>query len=145
MTERIILSIIAILMLALTIKKGDKLSILLTAGLSIGILMNWTMIPLIINFGLVLYTVSTLLISLTNIKNNELTKLNRAIIVLTGIFAFGANLFSIMHWPYAEKIRLSMLIPIILYLVSVFNGLLRRKELGYMTIINTKFIMQLIG
>jgi hypothetical protein len=65
-------------------------------------------------------------------------------IAIAGFFAFGANLFSIMHWPYAGEIRLSMIIPIALYLTSLFNGMIRRKEIGYLTIMNVEFIMRLI-
>jgi hypothetical protein len=144
MTERIILSIVAIIMFALTLKKGDKVAKLLTAGLTVGILITWTGLPMLITAGLIIYMLTGLMISLSNFKSKELTKLNRTTIIIAGFFAFGANLFSIMHLPYAEVIRLSMVIPIVLYIVILINGMIKRKEFGYLTIMNVEFIMRLI-
>jgi len=144
MTERLILSIVAVIMLALTFKKGDEQTTLLTSGLTVGILITWTGVPTVITVGLIIYMLTALLISLTNLRSKELTKFNRTTIVLTGVFAFGANLFSVMHWPYAGEIRLSMIIPIILYIISLVKGMIRRKEFGYLTIMSVEFILRLI-
>ncbi|MGI9532441.1 hypothetical protein [Lutimonas sp.] len=144
MTERIILSIVAIIMFALTLKKGDKGTKLLTAGLTVGILITWTGLPMLITAGLIIYMLTGLMISFSNLKSKELTKLNQTTIVIAGILAFVANLFSIMHWPYAGEMRLSMIIPIALYIISLFNGMIKRKEMGYLTIMNVEFILRLI-
>jgi hypothetical protein len=144
MTERAILSIVALIMLALTLKRGDKLSIVLTAGLTLGIVVTWAGLPTLTTVGLILYMLIGLVVSLYNLKNKELHQLNRTTIVVAGIFAFGASLFSLMHWPYAEEIRLSRIIPVVLYLVSLFNGMIKRKEIGYLTIMNIQFILSLI-
>ena len=144
MTERIILSIVALIMLALTFKKGDKQTTLLTSGLTVGILITWIGVPTVITVGLIIYMLTALLISLTILRSKKLTKFNRTTIVLTGVFAFGANLFSIMHWPYAGEIRLSMIIPIILYIISLVKGMIKRKEFGYQTIMNVEFLLRLI-
>jgi hypothetical protein len=144
MTERIILSIVAILMLSLTLKKGDKQTTLLTSGLTVGILITWSGVPTVITVGLIIYMLTALLISLINLRSKELTKFNRTTIVLTGVFAFGANLFTVMHWPYVGEIRLSMIIPIILYIISLVKGMISRKEFGYLTIMNVEFILRLI-
>ena len=144
MTERIILSIVALIMLTLTFKKGDKQTTLLTAGLTFGILITWTGVPTTITVGLIVYILTGLLISLANLRCKQHTRLNQTTIVLSGVFAFGANLFSIMHMPYAGEIRLSMIIPIILYIISLANGMIKRKEFGYMTIMNVEFLLRLI-
>jgi hypothetical protein len=143
MTERIILSIVSIIMLAFTLKKGDKWTILLTTGLTIGILVTWTRVPAMITVGLITSMLTAIFISLINLKTKGLSKINQLIIVVTGVWAFGANLFSIMHWPYAGEIRLSMIIPIILYVISLLNGMIRKKELGYLTIMNVEFVLRL--
>jgi len=144
MTERIILSLVAIFMLSLTLKKGDKKSKLLTAGLTLGILITWTGISTLITAGFILYMLTGLIIPLSNFKRKDLSKLHWMTIVIGGIFAFGGKLFSIMNWPYASEIRLSMIIPIALYLLSLFKGLVKRKELGYSTIMNAEFIVSMI-
>jgi len=144
MIERIILSILAIIMLVLTARKGDKWTIILTSGLTIGILMTWSEVPAIITSGLVIYMLTALLISISNLRTNELSRLDRATIILTGLWAFGVNLFSIMNWPFAGEIQLSMIIPIIFYLFSLVKGMIRRKEFGYLTIMNLEFVLRLI-
>ncbi len=143
MTERIILSIVSIIMLALTLKKGDKQSIILTVGLTNGILITWTRVPVVITIGLVTYMLMALMIAMNSLRTKELSKLNQVTIILSGIWAFGANLFSIMHWPYAGEIRLSMIIPIIFYIISLLYGMTKRKEFGYLTIINVEFALRL--
>lgn len=144
MTERIILSIVAILMLAFTLKRGNKQTTLFTAGLTVGILTTWTGLPTVITVGMIIYMLTALLISLTNLRSKELTRFNRTTIVLTGVFAFVTNLFLIMHWPYAAEVRLSMIIPIIFYIISLVKGMIRRKEFGYITIMNVEFLLRLI-
>lgn len=144
MTDRVILSIVAIIMLALTLKRGDKLSILLTLGLTVGILITWTGISAIRTIGLVIYMLSALMIAFNGSKRNGLTKLSQYAIILTGLWAFGANLFAIMNWPYFTLIRLSMIIPIAFYTIGLVSGMIKRKEFGYLTIINVGFILRLI-
>lgn len=131
-------------MLALTLKKGDKVTTLLTAGLTFGILITWTGIPQIIIIGIIIYMLSALMIALTCLKKNKLPKLFKLAIVLAGILAFVANLFSILHYPYAEIIRLCMILPIVFYIISLARGMIKRKEFGYLTIMNVDFILRLI-
>jgi len=144
MTETIILSIVSLIMLAFTLKKGNKRTSMLTAGLTIGILITWSRAPTIITVGMITYMLTALMISVKNLRSKELSKLNQATIILSGMWALGANLFSIMRWPYVEEIRLSMIIPITLYVISLFNGMTKRRELGYLTIMNVEFALRLI-
>ena len=131
-------------MLSLTLKMGDKKSKLLTAGLTLGILITWTEVPTLIMIGLILYMLTGLVISLSNLNRKELSKLHWMTIVISGAIAFTGKLFSIMNWPYASEIRIIMLIPIALYLVSLFKGLIKSKELGFTSILNAEFMLSLI-
>ena len=144
MTERIILSVAALSLLALTYRKSDSLTFLLTSGLAVGILLTWAGISTLLTVGVVIYMLTALSISLTNLKDRGLSRLNQATLVLAGIVAFVANLFSLMHWPYASEIRLLPVFPLILYLISLFNGMLKRKEIGYLTILNLEFLLRII-
>lgn len=143
MTERIILSIAAIIMLVYTIKTGDKRTILLTAGLTIGILVIWTDILIVIIAGMIINMVTALIIVAMNLKNKCLNKLDKTAIVLAGIFTFVSNMSSVMHLPYAQFVRISMIIPIGLFIVSLINGIAKRKEFGYLTIMNVDFLLRL--
>lgn len=131
-------------MLVITLKKCDKLTIILTTGLTIGILITLTKIPMLIFFGSIIYMLTALWIAITNLKRKDLTKLNQVTILLSGIWAFIGNLSSILHWPYAEILRFSMIIPILFFIISLFYGMIKRKELGYLTIMNLEFFLRLI-
>lgn len=143
MTEKIILLIISIIMLVITLKKGDKLTIFLTTGLTIGILITLTKIPILLFIGSIIYMLTALGITIISIKRKDLTKLNQVTILLSGIWAFVGNLSSIMHWPYAEIFRLSMIIPILFFIISLFYGMIKRKEFGYLSIMNLEFAFHL--
>lgn len=144
MTERIILSIVAITMLILTIQKGDKWTIILTSGLTLGIMMTWIGIPKVMLSGMAIYMLTALLISFYSLKSRKVLQFKNVSTAITGIWAFGANLFQIMNWPYADELRISMFIPIILFLILLTKGLAKSKDLGYMSILNTEFILRLI-
>jgi hypothetical protein len=143
MTERLILSIAAIIMLVYTIKRGDKRTILLTAGLTLGILIIWTDILIVIISGMIINMVTALMIVGMNLKNKGLNKLYKTAIVLAGIITFVSNMSSIMHLPYAQFVRISMIIPIGLFIVSLIKGIAKRKEFGYLTIMNVDFLLRL--
>lgn len=131
-------------MLVITLKKGDKLTIILTTGLTIGILITLIKIPMLIFLGSIIYMLTALWIAITNLKRKDLTKLNQVTILLSGIWAFIGNLSSILHWPYAEIFRLSMIIPILFFIISLFYGMIKRKEFGYLSIMNLEFALRLI-
>ena len=131
-------------MLFLTSKKGDKMTLYLTVGLTLGIFITWIGIPIIKTVGLLIYMLSGLLISLTNLKAKGLSKMDKLTIILAGLFTFGVNLFSFMRWPYAGEVRLSLIIPVSLFLITLFSGMIKRKEVGYLTIMNVAFILRLI-
>lgn len=144
MTEKIVLSTVSIAMLIFTLQKGDKQSTFLTAGLTIGILITWVNVSQIITLGLVIYMLSALMISFLHLRIKNLSKLKLATIILTGFVAFISNLFSIMSWPGFGAIRLILIIPIVLYILVLIKGMIKRKELGYLTIMNTEMILRMI-
>lgn len=131
-------------MLAWSLKKGDRVSAMLMAGLSIGIWITWIQTPIFITLGAFTYAFTALLISLLNVKALDLSRINHFAIVLSGLWAFGSNLAVIMNWPYASLIRLSVIFPLSIYVISLFNGMLGRKEFGYLTLLNTDFLLRLI-
>lgn len=145
MTEKLIISIIALLMFAFTLKKGGKREISLAAGLTVGILITWINVSTVQTVGLILYMLSGLAVFILNLKKKDLSTLNWAAILTAGLFTFVANFFALMHLPYADFIRLGAIIPLAMYVISLFNGMTKRKEMGYMTIMNVQFVMGVIG
>ncbi|MCK4661366.1 MAG: hypothetical protein KAT68_00765 [Bacteroidales bacterium] len=144
MTERLILTIIAVVMLLLTIQKKYKWTIIITSGLAFGILITWTGIPLVITAGMIIYTITAFMSIIYGVRNKELSNIERIIIGLIGLWALTANLFAIMHLPYANEINLSMMIPLIGYIFLIIKGLFRKKEFGFLTILNAEFLLRLL-
>ena len=144
MFERIILSYIAVLFFALAIKHGEKRTILSTGGLTLGIMLTWSKMEEVITTGLILYMMTALAISAVNLQTKGLTKLQRATIAVSGLFAFAANFFVLMAWPYAAELRWSMIIPLFLYFDSLLHDMTKRKEIGYLTILNVEFLLRLL-
>ena len=144
MTERIILTIVSIAMLILTIQKKEKYSIILTCGLTLGIIITWTRIPIIITSGILIYMITTLLITFYGIRKKELLKSEKIIISITGIWPFIAKVFAFNHYPYTNEIRLSMIIPLLLYLILIGKGIIKKKECGFMTILNVEFLLKFL-
>ncbi len=143
-TERIILSIVAILMLILTIKRGDKLSIIITTGLTIGVLSVWTGVQIIIGIGISIYMLSSLATVLYSIRNKKMNTLEKLIISLTGMWSLVADISVINHYPYAYTLKLSMIIPIVFYITMTIRGLYKRNEMGFLTILNLDFFIKMI-
>ncbi len=143
MNENIVVSIVAIVMLVLILKKGDRQAVFLTAGLTVGILIAWCGL-FFTTIGLLFYMFTALLIAIFSLKNKELTKFNRLTIFLAGVFAFCSSLFSIMHWVGAREAGMGAIVLFVLFLVSLFRGMLGRQELSYLTILNAVFVWQIV-
>jgi predicted membrane protein len=144
MTDRLILTIVSIIMLILTVQKKEKYSIILTCGLTLVILITWTNVPKLISAGMLIYMIAALLITFYGIRKKEISKLERSIISISGIWAFMANLFVLNHYPYANEVRLSLIIPLILYLILIGKGIMKKKEFGFLTILNVEFLLRLL-
>lgn len=144
MTDRIILTIVSIIMLILTIQKKEKYSITLTCGLTLGILITWTKNPIMISSGMLIYMIAALLITFYGVRKKEISKLERSVISISGIWAFMTKLFVLNHYPYTNEIKVSMLIPLILYLILIGNGMIKKKEFGFLTILNIEFLLRFL-
>jgi hypothetical protein len=145
MTDRIILTTVSIIMLILTIQKKEKYSIILTCGLTLGILITWTKIPIMISAGMLIYMIAALLITFYGIRLKQLSILEKTVISVTGMWAFVTILFQLNHYPYANVLRLSLIFPLLLYLILLRKGLIRKNEFGFLTILNLGFLLSLIN
>lgn len=144
MTDRIILTIASSIMLILTIQKKEKYSVILTSGLTLGILISWISVPIMISVGMLTYMISALLIIIYGIGLKRLSNLEKIVISITGMWASVIILFQLNHYPYANEIRLSMIIPLLLYLILLWKGLIKKKEFGFLTILNLGFLLSLL-
>jgi hypothetical protein len=75
---------------------------------------------------------------------NQLTRKNLASIslFLTGIWSFISKLFFFMNWPHHEKISISLIIPILLFMICLFRGIHKQKEFGVWVLLIAEFGIQ---
>ena len=144
MTERIILTIVALIMFALTIKKSDIITIILTTCLTFGILITWSGVQSLVSIGIVTYMLTALVIAIINLEKKGLSKFNRQTIFLAGLFSFLSNLFAFMQWPFATIIRFCIIIPLAFFLISLFKGITKRNEIGQLTIMNIELLLKFL-
>lgn len=144
MIEKVILTVVAVLMLVLTLRKKDKYSISLTLGLTFGIILTLVENSVSITIGYVIYIIASLFSAVYGIRNKELNRLERTVIVLTGIWSVCVYVSSVLHLPFATLSRLSVVIPIILYILSVIKGISKTKEFGFLTILNVNFLFRFL-
>ncbi|MFD2890402.1 hypothetical protein ACFS5J_00020 [Flavobacterium chuncheonense] len=144
MTERIILTIVALIMFALTIKKSDIITIILTTCLTFGILITWSGVQSLISIGIITYMLTALVIAIINLEKKGLSKFNRRTIFLAGLFSFFSNLFAFMQWPFTTIIRFCIIIPLAFFLISLFKGIAKRDEIGQLTIINIELLLKFL-
>lgn len=131
-------------MLILTTQKKEKYSIILTAGLTLGILMSWFSVPIIISIGMLTYMISALLIIIYGIGQKQLSNLERIVIAIAGMWSFVTILYQLNHFPYANEIKISVVIPLALYLILLSKGIITKKEFGFLTILNLGFLLILL-
>ncbi|WP_452227660.1 MULTISPECIES: hypothetical protein [unclassified Lacinutrix] len=55
--------------------------------------------------------------------------------LIIGLFAFVSFFFKVMYYPYANELKLSMIIPIIIYIVLLIKNKLENNQLSILTIL----------
>jgi len=55
--------------------------------------------------------------------------------LIIGLFAFAAFFFKLNHYPFANELRLSMIIPILIYLVLLLKSKFEHNQLSILTIL----------
>ncbi|TLX72834.1 hypothetical protein E9993_16980 [Labilibacter sediminis] len=144
MTERIILIVVSVLMLVLTLSKKDKNTSMLTLGLTLGVALTLFENKIVLTIGFLIYILSSLMIGIYGIKAKKLKTLEKTVIILCGFWSFYANVSAILHLPYGLELRLSVIIPMILYFVLISKGIYRKKEFGFLTILNLDFLFRFL-
>ena len=145
MTERIILSIVALAMFLLTMKKRGLFHKIITGTLTIGILITWTGLPIIITLGFSIFTLGSALTIAYVFTQKHLLALDKIIIGLTGLIVFIGNIFAIMNWPYGNQIKILMIIPVIAYIILLIKTKMKLKiEIGFMTILAVSCLLKFL-
>lgn len=60
------------------------------------------------------------------------------------IFALVSFIFKVQHWPYGSEIQLAMIIPIILFIITLFNFKKFKNQISILIIIASYEISEVI-
>lgn len=144
MLERIILTTIALGMFRLTATTKDKLSIFLTAGLTLGVLLTWTRIPRFITIGMMIFMMTALVGALFQIRGLFDRSFIALSLFLLCIMIFLVKLFLILNWPHSGELILGLAVPILLFLFCLPRRIHKRNEFGFWVILVADSLSQVM-
>jgi len=127
-----ILSIIAVLGIFIAFKFKGMYHKIISIGLTVSVLLLWTSNNYFITISfitVVLLTIATFVYGLTVKELNNFEKIS---IATMGVFLAISSIFKMQHLPLAGLIRLSMIVPIIITLVTFIKGKKITKEMSFM-------------
>jgi len=130
--EKLLLSAVAVLGTLIAFKFKGIYHKIISVGLTISVLLLWTSGTLFITSSFItvgLLSIATFVYGLT-VKGFD--KLEKISVTTTGIFLAVSFIFKLMHFPFAGLIKLSMIIPIILTLVTFIRGRKLTREMSFM-------------
>ncbi len=145
MTERIILAIISVLMIALTFKREGLLHKVILIVLTAGVLITFIDVGFVRTIGIILFILGGLLGLVYAFINKKLKFFEQIVIGSISVFVLAHWLFIINHYMYFNVIRLLMLVPITFYILYVvIKKGFRNPEFGFLTILITDCVFALV-
>ena len=143
MEELLLLSTIAVLGTLIALKFKGVFHKIISIGLTISILFVWlsawigreyynfsmTGIMIFLFVAPLLLAIATIIYGLTVKQLNKLEKIS---ITTTGVFFTIFGISNLMHFPFAEQIRLLMIVPIIITLTTFIKGRKITREMSFM-------------
>ena len=128
----LLLSVVAIIGTLIASKFEGVYHKIISVGLAVSILLLWTgnvhFIPG--NFiAVTLLSIATFVYGLTVRGLNKFEKLN---ITTMGVFLAVSFISKLMYYPFAGQIKLSMIVPIIITLVTFIKGKKLTREMSFM-------------
>jgi len=143
MEQRIILSIVAIIMVFWVINKNqkDKIDIIFTAGLGAGIFLSWIGNEPFFSIGLTLYLLTTLVILLHQLISKKNEKSFQWSIFCVCIWTIISHLSNLLNWPFAYETHLSIIFPLLFYTISIFKGIYKTTAFSYSMILVAGLIL----
>lgn len=142
MPTYIILSTVALFAVHFSWKKGDRITLLQSIGLGLGIALGGLESLQINMAGMFLFTLSALFLSITSFKNSKIRSSHRFISISSGIMTVLVNSFAFLHFPYANELNLAVFIPILAYVSGLFTGFVKEEAFGNVTLINTLLLLR---
>jgi len=130
--EKIILLTVAILGTLIALKFKGVFHKILSIGLTISVLLTWTDNIYIITGSFIVLTLLTITTFIYGLTVKELDNFEKISITTMGIFLAVSSIFKMLHFPGAEIIKLSMIVPIIITLATFIRGRKLTKEMSFM-------------
>jgi hypothetical protein len=143
MLARVILTLVSLAMFGFTLRTKNKRYILLCSALTLGVLLSWSGITELILGGIILFMFTALIVSSFQLNHLNIKNLGAISLFLTGIWSFTLKLFFVMNWPYQEKLIVSLVIPVMLFVICLFHGMQKQKEFGFWVILIAEFGIQI--
>jgi hypothetical protein len=123
-------------MFVLGLKFSGRLHKIIMAGFVIALLISWTTVQ---GSGLIAYVCLMILafaIIIYGLSQKKLSLFERLMIILSSCIVFGKLLFSLMHYPYLNEVRLASIIPVIAFFsLVIYTRMKLKPETGFMAIL----------
>ena len=129
--EKILMSVVAILGTLITFKFKGVYHRVISIGL-ISFLLVWTNNPYFITVSFITVSLLTVATFVYGLTGKQLKKLEKISIATMGMFLAVSSIFRFMHYPFAGQIKLSMIVPIIITLITFVIGRKLTREMSFM-------------
>ncbi len=126
-------------------KNNNKTALILTCLLTASIAVTLINISPLIWIGNITWLLTALVIFFLSFKGKSTHPQLPWTQGVIGFSSFVYHLFQMAHWPYYDVIQLLMTIPILLFIWSLFSGLLRTPQFSFLSILILEFILNLIN
>ena len=144
MTDRAILTFLAVLMIIYELDKQSRVSTI-TLALTSGILLSWTGNPILITMGLGVHSLSVIGCVLYGLLTKKVNLSRRIGIVVIGFFTVVSNLSMLLHLPHAGATKALLIILLISYIFLLFRKLSNEKEFSFVTILSVDLFLRFIS
>jgi hypothetical protein len=145
MAAKLIVTLTSFLIFLFTIRKGERLRTLLAGGLIVAFVFTWlplTVFPFLAHF---VYIIIGGVVFYRGVTLTRSEKIVRFSILSHGIFAVVTQSFVLFHLPFSGELKLSLIIPLIVYIIALFHGLKKEKEFETVSIFSIDFVFRVIS
>ena len=145
MISLILISIFSVIGLFFSLKNEGLFQKIITIGLSISVFIAWAGNSSILLVSLLIQLIFGVISAIYALKVSGLSLIERISIGITGLLVSVGTLGIINHYPWQLELRLSLIIPILLFIwISIKNIRKLSKEFGFMLIWFALMIFQFL-
>ena len=130
--EKLILSTIAISGILIAFKFKGVFHKAISIGLTVCILLVWINSKCILTNSFIIFGILTITTVIYGLIVKEINLFEKISIIIMGLFLTNSFIFTLFHLPFAGQIKLSMIIPISLALITFIKGRKLTKEMSFM-------------